>query len=45
MWPLIRRLKRVQLTLGQAEHVAILVKQLRGVLAGVARDGAFSKAG
>jgi hypothetical protein len=44
VWPRIRKLTRVQLTLGQAEEVAVLVKQLRAVLAALDRECAASLA-
>lgn len=45
VWPRIKRLGRAQLTLGEAEHVALLLRELRQVLAAVDRERAFSQAG
>ena len=45
VWPQIKRLSRAQLTLGEAAHVATLLRQLRQVLAAVEREQAFSQAG
>lgn len=45
VWPQIKRLSRAQLTLGEAERIATLLRELRQVLAAVEREQAFSQVG
>jgi hypothetical protein len=45
VWPRIKRLSRAQLTLGEAQQIAVLLRELRQVLAAVEREQAFSQAG